>query len=126
MKQKFWKNYGLLIAMLAAIIAGCIVGAMFPNTGDTVGASVLKPLGTVFINMMFCVVVPMVFASIAGAVANMGSRKRAGKIMGTTIATFVVTGAFAAVIMIVLMRLYPPVLTPWEGLTAAEELGSHD
>ena len=110
--------------MLAAIIAGCIVGAMFPNTGDTVGASVLKPLGTVFINMMFCVVVPMVFASIAGAVANMGSRKRAGKIMGTTIATFVITGAIAAFIMYVLMKFIPPVLVPWENIPA-EEMGEY-
>ena len=33
--------------------------------------------------------------------------------MGTTIATFVITGAIAAVIMFVLMKLFPPVLTPW-------------
>ena len=31
-KSGFLKNYGLLIAMLVAIVAGCIVGAMFPNT----------------------------------------------------------------------------------------------
>ena len=54
-------------------------------------------LGTVFINMMFCVVVPLVFASIAGSVANMESRQRAGKIMGVTVGTFVITGAIAAV-----------------------------
>ena len=123
-KSGFLKNYGLLIAMLVAIIAGCIVGAIFPNTGDSQGASVLKPLGTVFINMMFCVVVPMVFASIAGAVANMGSRKRAGKIMGVTVATFVVTGAIAAVIMYVLMKFIPPVLQPWEDIPA-EEMGEY-
>ena len=123
-KPGFLKNYGLLIAMLVAIIAGCIVGAIFPNTGDSQGASVLKPLGTVFINMMFCVVVPMVFASIAGAVANMGSRKRAGKIMGTTIATFVVTGAIAAAIMYVLMKVFPPVLQAWEDIPA-EEMGEY-
>ena len=119
-KPGFLKNYGLLIAMLVAIIAGCIVGAIFPNTGDSQGASVLKPLGTVFINMMFCVVVPMVFASIAGAVANMGSRKRAGKIMGTTIATFVVTGAIAAAIMYELIKVFPTVLKAWEYIPAEE------
>ena len=123
-KSGFLKNYGLLIAMLVAIIAGCIVGAIFPNTGDSKGASVLKPFGTVFINMMFCVVVPMVFASIAGAVANMGSRKRAGKIMGYTVGTFVVTGAIAAIIMYVLMKAIPPVLVPWENIPA-EEMGEY-
>ncbi len=128
-KTSFLKNYGLLLIMLVAIVLGCIVGAVFPNTYDAdgnliSGASVLKPLGTLFINMMFCVVVPMVFASIAGAVANMGSRKRAGKIMGWTIATFVVTGAIAAVIMFVLMKAFPPVLIPWENIPA-EEMGEY-
>ena len=72
-KNSFLQNYAFLIIMLFAIVAGCIVGWLFPNTGETAGASVLKPLGTLFINMMFCVVVPMVFASIAGAVANMAA-----------------------------------------------------
>lgn len=121
---KFLKNYGLLITMLVAILAGCIVGALYPNTETSQGASVLKPLGTVFINMMFCVVVPMVFASIAGAVANMGSRKRAGKIMGVTITTFVVTGAIAAFIMFLLMKAIPPVLVPWENIPS-EEMGEY-
>ncbi|NLU23273.1 MAG: dicarboxylate/amino acid:cation symporter [Clostridiales bacterium] len=123
-KKSIWKNYGLLIAMLVAIIIGCIVGAVWPNVYDgdgnmvTKGASYLAPLGKIFINLMFCIVVPMVFASIAGAVANMRSRKRAGKIMGTTIVTFVITGAIAAVIMIVLMKIIPPVLSTWGNLAA--------
>ncbi len=123
-KSSFLKNYGLLITMLVAIIAGCVVGFLFPNTGDSAGASVLKPFGTVFINMMFCVVVPMVFACISSAVANTGSRKRAGKIMGTTILTFVITGAIAAFIMFVLMKIFPPVLQTWENIPA-EEMGAY-
>ena len=46
MKQ-FLKNYGFILCMLTGIIAGCIVGAVWP------GATVLEPLGTVFINLMF-------------------------------------------------------------------------
>lgn len=103
-KKSIARNYLFLGIMLAAIILGCIVGWFWPD------ASVLKPLGTVFINLMFCIVVPMVFASISSAVANMSSRRRAGKIMGITIGTFVATGAVAAVIMYVLMRIFPPVL----------------
>ena len=118
-KGTFLKNYALLIAMVVAIICGCIVGAIFPKVtenGEVIkqGATVLAPLGKVFINLMFCIVVPMVFASIAGAVANMGNRKRAGKIMVTTVVTFIVTGAIAALIMFLLMEIFPPVLTAWE------------
>lgn len=117
-KKSIAKNYAFLGIMLAAMILGCIVGWFWPN------ASVLKPLGTVFINMMFCIVVPLVFASISSAVANMQSRRRAGKIMGVTVATFVVTGAIAAVIMYVLMRVFPPVLTPWAEIPT-EEMGEY-
>ena len=116
--KAYLKNYGFLTFMLIGIVAGCIVGAVWP------GATVLEPLGTVFINLMFCIVVPMVFASIAGAVANMGSRKRAGRIMGCTIGTFVVTGAIAAVIMFVLMKIFPPVLVPWQNIPS-EEMGEY-
>ena len=128
--QKFLKNYASIIFMLIGIVGGCIVGAFFPVVkdadGNTIaaGASVLKPLGTLFINMMFCIVVPMVFASIAGAVANMGNRKRAGKIMGVTIGTFVITGAIAALIMYVIMQVFPPVLEPWQNIPS-EEIGEY-
>ena len=123
-KRSVAKNYAFLAIMLGSMILGAIVGWIFPVTEESAGATVLKPLGTVFINMMFCIVVPMVFASIAGAVANMESRKRAGKIMGTTVATFVITGAIAAVIMFVLMKVFPPVLTAWNEIPA-EEMGEY-
>ena len=144
--KKFLKNYAFIIFMLIGIVAGCIVGALWPAQTQTVetteieevvvqiadpetgalmdakvekivpttkeevvdsGATVLEPLGTLFINMMFCIVVPMVFCSIASAIANMDSAKRAGKVMGTTIITFCVTAAIAAVIMYFVCRLIP-------------------
>lgn len=95
------KNYGFIICMLIGIIAGCIAGLVWP------GATVLEPLGTVFTNLMFCIVVPMVFCSIASAVANMSSAKRAGKIMGATVITFCVTAGIAALIMYVIVRIFP-------------------
>ncbi len=117
-KGSFLKNYGFLILMLIGIVAGCIVGAIWPAVEEIVdgeavivvkGATVLEPLGTVFLNLMFCIAVPTVFCSIASAIANMQSAKRAGKIMGVTIATFLVTAAIAAVITYIVVRLIPPV-----------------
>ena len=130
-KKSIAKNYAFLAVMLGAMILGAILGWVWPAEVDAdgsvisgTGATVLKPLGTVFINMMFCVVVPMVFASISSAVANMESRKRAGKIMGVTVGTFVVTGAIAAVIMYVLMMVFPPVPAAWTNL-ASQEMGEY-
>ncbi len=99
--KKILKNYGFIICMLTGIIAGCIVGAVWP------GATCLEPLGTVFINLMFCIVVPMVFCSISSAIANMKSAKRAGKIMGVTILTFCITAGIAALLMYVVVRVIP-------------------
>ena len=124
MKQ-FLKNYGFIITMLIGIVAGCIVGAFFPVIKDAAGevinpgATVLEPLGTVFINLMFCIVVPMVFCSICSAIANMDSIKKAGKVMGTTVATFLITAGIAAFIMYIIARVFPLVQGQYDA-TAGE------
>ena len=111
--KKFLKNYSFIIMMLTGIVAGCIVGALWPAVKDAegtvieAGATVLEPLGTLFINLMFCIVVPMVFCSICSAIANMDSMKKAGKIMGTTVITFCVTAGIAAIIMYIVCRIFP-------------------
>ncbi len=106
--KTFLKNYGFLVCMLVGIVAGCITGAIWP------GATVLEPLGTIFINLMFCIVVPMVFCSISSAIANMQSAKRAGKIMGMTVLTFCMTAFIAAVIMYGIVRCIPIVEGAYE------------
>ena len=102
--KNFLKNYGFILAMLTGILGGCIVGLVAPEF-----AGKLEPLGTLFTNMMFCVVVPMVFCSICSAIANMPSAKRAGKVMGVTVTTFFVTAAIASIIMYAIMRIFPVV-----------------
>ena len=91
------------------IVAGCITGLVFPQA-----APALEPLGTIFTNLMFCAVVPMVFCSIASAIANMPGAKKAGKVMGVTLATFFVTAGIAAIIMYVVMRVFPVITGTYE------------
>ena len=67
-KKSVAKNYRFLAILLSCMVAGALVGWFAPDFGHNIAF-----LGTVFINMMFCIVVPMVFASIAGSVANMES-----------------------------------------------------
>ena len=119
--KNFLKNYGFIIFMLIGIVVGCVTGALWPmvKDGDTVvsaGATVLEPLGNLFVNMMFCIVVPMVFCSIASAIANMDNAKRAGKLMGVTLASFFVTAAIAAIIMYIVCRIFPLVSSSYEAV----------
>ena len=100
--------------LLLGIAGGCAVGAIWP------GATVLEPLGTIFINMMFCIVVPLVFSSIAGAISNMRSKKRGGRIIGVSVSLFAITCAIAALVMLALVKLYPPVTQAWQGIAPGE------
>ncbi len=100
-KSSFLKNNWFILTMLLGIAGGCITGWLWP------GAKALEPLGTIFVNMMFCVVVPMVFCSISSAIANMGTVKRAGKLLGTSVLTFMCTTTVASVLMYIVLRFIP-------------------
>ena len=118
-KKSVIKNYRFLFIMILAMVLGSVCGFVAPGF-----STLINPLGKLFINMMFCIVVPLVFASIAGAIAKMKSMARAGKIVWVTIATFVITGAIAAVIMFLIVKAFPPVLTPWQNLQN-EQMGEY-
>ena len=107
--KKFLKNYTFILCMLAGIVGGCVVGLLWPEF-----AGKLQPLGTLFTNMMFCLVVPMVFCSISSAIANMPSAKKAGKVMGVTVVTFFTTAAIASVLFYIIVRMFPVVTGTYE------------
>ena len=100
--KTFLRSNRFILLMLSGIVLGCIVGALRPDFAGN-----LAFLGTLFVNMMFCVVVPMVFFSISSAIANMKNVKRAGKLMGSTIVTFLSTAAIAGVLMYIVCRIFP-------------------
>ncbi|MBQ3276922.1 MAG: dicarboxylate/amino acid:cation symporter [Oscillospiraceae bacterium] len=114
MKSSFLKNNWFTLTMVLGMVAGAVTGWLWP------GATVLEPLGTIFINMMFCVVVPLVFFSISSAVANMVSARKAGKVMGTTVVTFLCTAAIAAIIMYVIVRVIGVVPSGFEAIEKVE------
>lgn len=101
--HNFCKNYRFPLTIIAAILLGSIIGTVWGTK-----ATVLKPLGDIFLNLMFTVVVPLVFATIASAVGNMTNRTRLGKILGWMLAVFFATGLVAAVVIIIAVKLYPP------------------
>ena len=100
--KTFLRSNRFILLMLSGIVLGCIVGALRPDFAGN-----LAFLGTLFVNMMFCVVVPMVFFSISSAIANMKNVKRAGKLMGSTIVIFLSTAAIAGVLMYIVCRIFP-------------------
>ena len=91
--KKFLSNYKSTIILLVAIIVGAIVGLIFKEK-----ATVLQPLGDIFLNLLLVVIVPLIFLTITTSVAKMKQPKRLGKIVGTIIAVFLVTSIIAVII----------------------------
>ncbi|OUN83619.1 dicarboxylate/amino acid:cation symporter [Gemmiger sp. An50] len=102
-KASLWQQYKLPILLLGGIGIGSIIGVVSPSLGQT-----LKPVGQIFLNLMFTIVVPLVFVSIASAVGSMANMKRLGKILGSTIFSFLATGAIAGVCVLVWVNLFSP------------------
>ena len=95
------RNYRFPIFILTGVVIGAIIGLVFGER-----ATVIKPFGTLFINMMFTLVVPLAFFSIASAVAGMSSAARLGKIMGSMLGVFAVTGIVASIVMVAALRIF--------------------
>ena len=91
--KKFMKSYKSSIILIMAVVIGTFIGLIFKEK-----ASVLSPLGDIFINMLLVVVVPLIFLSITVSISKIKSPKRLGKIMITTIVTFIVTSLVAVVV----------------------------
>lgn len=97
------RAYRFSMFLLIAILLGIIIGLLFGEK-----ATVLKPFGDIFINLLFMIVVPLVFFTIASSVASMESLKRLGKIMGSMMLVFIATGIIASIIMLIAVTIYPP------------------
>lgn len=114
--KNFFKTYKSVIILLAAIIIGAIVGIVFKEK-----AAVLSPLGDIFLNLMFVVIVPLIFLSISTSISKMKQPKRLGKIMITIIAMFVVTSLVA--VFVGLAVAYPvKLVNPEDGETIKASL----
>lgn len=103
-KSKIFKNYGFSLIMLISIILGSVVGIIFKED-----ASILKPFGDIFLNLMFTIVVPLVFFTVTSSIAKMLDLKRLGKIMGCSLFIFVTTCIIAAIIMLIGVKIVSPV-----------------
>ncbi len=91
--KNFWKNYKSTIILLAAIIVGAILGICLKEK-----AAVLSPLGDIFLNLMFVVIVPLIFVTITTSIAKMKQPKRLGKVMVTIFVVFIITSLISVLI----------------------------
>ena len=119
MKKKLSLPVQIVIALFAGIIVGLIC-SFIPGGGDFT-ANYLKPFGTIFVNLLKFIVVPVVLLSMIQGIVSMEDMKKVGSVGWKTVAYFLCTTAIACVIGLVLGNvfnnagLFPTDMTLGEG-----------
>lgn len=106
---KFLRNYGFSLLLVLSIGAGLLLGRYSPDT-----ARAIRPLGDLFLNLIFMIVVPLVFFTVSSSIASSSSAKRLSRVSWAMLAVFVFTSVIASVGSLVFMLLVQP--TPGAGI----------
>ena len=101
--KSFIKNYKMSFILLVSILIGGIVGAIMGPE-----ATKLEPFGQLFLNLMFTIIVPLVFFSVSSSIANMGGMNRLGKIMVNIVVIFIVTALLSGILSIAGALIFNP------------------
>lgn len=102
--------WGLLIGVIAAVVT-LGIGRFHPATlkaMQAVSVAVFDPLGQIFLRTLFFVVIPLVFASLASGVAQLGRLDRLGPLAGRTFLLFAANMLIAVGIGLLMMNLLQP------------------
>ena len=91
--KKLWENYKSTIILLVAMIVGAISGLI---AGEK--ATVLSPLGDLYINLLMVIIVPLVFLTITTSIAKMRQPKRLGKVITTIFVVIIITSLIAVLV----------------------------
>ncbi|KEI18033.1 dicarboxylate/amino acid:cation symporter [Clostridium haemolyticum] len=97
----------LVTKIMIGMGAGVLVGLAF-TTNPTIAVTYIKPIGTLFLNLIKMTIVPLVFASLVVGASSIGDTKKLGRIGGKTMIFFFVTTAIAIIIGLFLANILKP------------------
>lgn len=96
-----FKNYRSSIILIISMIIGLIIGLIFKEK-----ANVLLPLGTLFINFLSCLIVPLIFVTITLAIAKIEPKKTV-RLLRNIVITFVIFSLVAVLVGIISTKAFP-------------------
>lgn len=107
--MKLLRTYGFSLLLILSIVAGLLLGQFSPVTARSI-----RPIGDLFLNLIFMVIVPLVFFTISSSIASSGSAKKLSRISWSMLLVFVFTSVMAAVGALLFMLVVAP--TPGAGI----------
>lgn len=115
--KKFWKNYKQTLLLLGGIVLGGALGFAFPSL-----VPVLRPIGDIFMNLLFVLIVPLVFFSVSSSVAHLSRDHMLGRMFGVSVSVWVALLVCAAVLTYFLTLVYSPIENALDFLTTDGEI----
>jgi Na+/H+-dicarboxylate symporter len=100
--NQLFKNYKGIIWLLTGIIIGSIAGLVFGKQ-----VLILKPIGDIFLNLLFSAVIPLVFFAISSAIASLSTSSKLNKMMGVMAIVFLSTIIISALLTITAVKIFP-------------------
>jgi Na+/H+-dicarboxylate symporter len=107
--MRLFKTYGFSLLLVCSILAGLLLGARSPDT-----ARAIKPLGDLFLNLLFMIIVPLVFFTVSSSIAANADNRRLSRVSWAMAAIFMATSIVAAVSSLMFMLFVQP--TPGAGI----------
>ncbi|UWY29734.1 dicarboxylate/amino acid:cation symporter [Flavobacterium sp. TR2] len=101
-KINFLQSYSSILWLLGGIVAGSIFGLVF---GEEV--LIIKPLGDIFLNLLFTAIIPLIFFTIGSSIANLERTEKLGKLFVIMLLVFLATILISAIVMICAVYLFP-------------------
>ncbi len=115
--KTLWNTYKSSILLLGSMILGGVVGFFWGE-----GAKILQPVADIFLNLLYCCVVPLIFCSLTAAIAKMENLAKLRKILVTFCAGTIITGVIASLFMVAAAIVMDPAKGAVLNLT--EEVGN--
>ncbi len=101
-----WKKlepYKSSIILLSALVIGGVIGIYLPDV-----ALKLKPIGKIFLNLLFMIIVPLVSVSVMSSIASMTDLKKLGKMLGIILVVSITMAIIPAVGIVGLASIFDP------------------
>lgn len=100
--KKVLSNYRFSIILLAGVVVGAVAGLLLGEQ-----ATIVKPVADVFLNLVFCLIVPIVFFSISSSIANMENVGKLKKILLIFLAVVIVSGIITCLLALLTTTIFP-------------------
>ncbi|NVJ86543.1 MAG: dicarboxylate/amino acid:cation symporter [Algoriphagus sp.] len=106
MKKKIPLHTKIIIGLVLGLVFGlAVIKTSIPNSFTL---DYIKPIGTIFINALKMIAVPLVLASLIVGVSNLGDISKLSRIGGKTIATYLITTVVAISTGLILVNVFKP------------------